>query len=246
MYESERYFINLYKSNNPNFGYNITSGGNGRPGVPLSEETKRKISQSLTGRKLPEDVVAKMKGRQLSQDTINKITAKTRGQKRSDETRRRISYAVHKNHSSPEYREKLAIAKITKGVMCVETGEIFRSLVKAGEAVGRNKSSIWEVVNNPNRQSAGFHWVYVDKENVMRQGFMLNPDSVFVSNLRKRIKQNNKYCPNKAERVPDNKCPCREFRENGSCDCGLYIKDPTYIIADEVRIDRESQEEGWV
>lgn len=54
---------------------------------------------------------------------------------------------------------------------------------------------------------------------------IVNPDGRFVKNLKKRIKNNNKYCPNKLERVPDNKCPCKEFREGGGyCACGLYIQ----------------------
>ena len=51
-----------------------------------------------------------------------------------------------------------------------------------------------------------------------------NPDEVFVRNLRKRIKNNNGYCPCKLERNPDNKCPCKDFREGRGCDCGLYIE----------------------
>ena len=35
-----------------------------------------------------------------------------------------------------------------------------------------------------------------------------NPDEVFVRNLRKRIKNNNGYCP------------CKDFREGRGCDCG--------------------------
>lgn len=80
----------------------------------------------------------------------------------------------------------------------------------------------------------------------MKPGFFLNPDEVFVKGLKKRIKQNNGYCLNKRERTPDNKCPCMDFRNNGVCDCGLYCKDPTYIIADEVPIDREAQMEAYV
>lgn len=80
----------------------------------------------------------------------------------------------------------------------------------------------------------------------MKPGFFVNPDDTFVKNLRKRIKQNNGYCLNKRDRNPDNKCPCKEFRENGSCDCGLYIQDPTYIIAPEAKIDREAQMEAYI
>ena len=80
----------------------------------------------------------------------------------------------------------------------------------------------------------------------MRPGFFVNPDDVFVKNFKKRLKQNNGFCPCKLQRIPDNKCPCKDFRETGECTCGLYIKDPTYIIATEGQVDRESQLEGYV
>ena len=79
----------------------------------------------------------------------------------------------------------------------------------------------------------------------MKPGFFINPDDFFVKNHKKCIKQNNGYCPSKRDRTPDNKCPCRDFREDGTCECGLYIKDPTYIIAPEVPIDREAQMEAY-
>ena len=80
----------------------------------------------------------------------------------------------------------------------------------------------------------------------MKPGFLINPDDTFVKGLKKRIKQNNGYCLSKKERVPENKCPCSEFCNNSECDCGLYIKDPTYIIAPEVPIDHEAQMEAYV
>ena len=79
----------------------------------------------------------------------------------------------------------------------------------------------------------------------MKPGFFLNPDEDFVKGLKKRIKQNNGYCLNKRDRIPENKCPCSAFRDNSQCDCGLFIKDPTYIIAPEVPIDREAQMEAY-
>ena len=51
-----------------------------------------------------------------------------------------------------------------------------------------------------------------------------NPDEEFVRNLKKRIKQNNKFCPCQVERSKDTKCPCKLFRETEECLCGLYIK----------------------
>lgn len=55
---------------------------------------------------------------------------------------------------------------------------------------------------------------------------ILNPDEEFVRNLKKRIKDNGKHCPNQKEKNRDTKCPCLHFRETDECLCGLYIKVP--------------------
>lgn len=67
----------------------------------------------------------------------------------------------------------------------------------------------------------------------MQYKVIKNPDEEFVRNLKKRIKDNNKYCPCRIEKTQDTKCPCREFRETGDCICGLYIKIPTYEDEEE-------------
>lgn len=53
------------------------------------------------------------------------------------------------------------------------------------------------------------------------EGYILNPDEEFVSNLRQRIKDNGKYCLYTDKNNKKNKCPkpCR----NGECLCGMYI-----------------------
>jgi ferredoxin-thioredoxin reductase catalytic subunit len=59
----------------------------------------------------------------------------------------------------------------------------------------------------------------------------LNPDVELVNNIRKGLEQKDGYCPCRIERIPDNKCMCREFREQikdpgfeGYCHCMLYYK----------------------
>lgn len=44
--------------------------------------------------------------------------------------------------------------------------------------------------------------------------------------IRQALKENQNYCPCKLEKIPENKCMCKEFleQESGSCHCGLYIK----------------------
>ena len=56
-----------------------------------------------------------------------------------------------------------------------------------------------------------------------------NPDEDFVREIKKKIKKNNGHCACAIVFNEDNKCMCKDFREQikegriGSCDCGLYI-----------------------
>ena len=47
-----------------------------------------------------------------------------------------------------------------------------------------------------------------------------------VNDIKKRLKENDGYCPCKIIKNEDTKCICKEFREqkSGECHCGLYIK----------------------
>lgn len=56
-----------------------------------------------------------------------------------------------------------------------------------------------------------------------------NPDAEYVKQIKKKLKQNNGYCPCAIVKTPDTKCRCKEFRdqvergEPGACGCGLWI-----------------------
>ena len=55
----------------------------------------------------------------------------------------------------------------------------------------------------------------------------VSDDLELVKEIRKRLKENDGYCPCKIEKTEDTKCMCKEFREtkhDGECHCGLYIK----------------------
>ena len=48
-----------------------------------------------------------------------------------------------------------------------------------------------------------------------------------VEDIRRRLKDNNGYCPCATKKTEDTKCMCKAFREQqrpGECHCGLYIK----------------------
>ena len=59
----------------------------------------------------------------------------------------------------------------------------------------------------------------------------LNDDKNVVESIRHGLRLKNGYCPCKLEKNDDNKCMCKEFREQikdpqfeGYCHCMLYYK----------------------
>ena len=48
-----------------------------------------------------------------------------------------------------------------------------------------------------------------------------------VQEIRRKIKENDGFCPCKTQKTQDTKCICKEFieqQESGECHCGLYYK----------------------
>ena len=59
----------------------------------------------------------------------------------------------------------------------------------------------------------------------------LNPDKNIVKTVKDGLKAKDGYCPCRVGKDPDNKCMCKEFREQiadpdfeGYCHCLLYYK----------------------
>jgi hypothetical protein len=121
-----------------NLGWNINKGGQKPPsmkGVPRSDETKKKISKSLTGhthsKETREKISKKSKQRICSEETRQKISNSLIGKKRpeevvnkisnskkgkpgkspSNETRKKLSNAFKNRHFSEETRSKISAAK---------------------------------------------------------------------------------------------------------------------------------------
>lgn len=108
--QKEIELITKYKSNNFNFGYNVSTGGEfGFEGVLITEETRKKMSESAKN-KLP-----------MSEETKKKIREALKGEKNyfygkhhSEESKRKISEARKgKNVGhfvSEKTREKISLA----------------------------------------------------------------------------------------------------------------------------------------
>jgi len=57
-----------------------------------------------------------------------------------------------------------------------------------------------------------------------------NPDEIHRKVVIRQLKANDGYCPSKSERSEDTKCHCKEYREQGVCKCGLYLKIPVVDV----------------
>lgn len=65
----------------------------------------------------------------------------------------------------------------------------------------------------------------------MTAKFRLNEDEKIVELIKNGLKAKGGYCPCRIEKNDDNKCICKEFKEQladpgfeGYCHCGLYYK----------------------
>ena len=118
----ECWYINEYKYV---YGYNlcnISDGGDGVSGVKRSEETKLKIGKANKG---------KRKGCKLSEETKKKMSISKIGGKRSEETKKKMSLT-----STGRIMPKGSDSKNSKKVICINTGDVFGSMIEASEKTG--------------------------------------------------------------------------------------------------------------
>lgn len=147
--------------------YNITDGGEGRKS-PLSEEHKRKLSDSHKGKNLSKEWKNKIgkahKGKVVPQKTKDKMSAimKSKHIKLSEERKRLISKANKGKVISDKHR-KIVSKFFSKPVLQVNkyTGEIIReynSMTEASKDTGIYYGSINKCCNNITKSAGGYKW----------------------------------------------------------------------------------------
>jgi group I intron endonuclease len=140
--DMESYYINKHNCLVPN-GYNLKSGGNGGK---HSEETKKKISDSLKNRT---DIVHSKPrlGKQHTEITKKKISDKLKGRK-----------------IDPEIINKMVISnRKYKIIQLDKNGTVlnyFNSCIEAGIFLGTNNKSINLCCNNHRKTAHGYIWKY--------------------------------------------------------------------------------------
>ena len=184
-YDAEKSLIKQYKSNDRNYGYNCTKGGEGGNGYVMSEETRQKIRELSLGRHLSEEAKKKVsefhKGRKRSEETKRKISealkrkTEHKGHPISDDVKKKLSLA-HTGKKNPhvgiprseETRKKISLARkgsdnyFKRAVMCIETGTMYMSIKEAATKNNVDARNISRSLKKPNRKTAGLSWKYCD------------------------------------------------------------------------------------
>ena len=108
---AEKCLIKAYASNNPKYGYNLSSGGeSGSAGIPWPEERRKALSDKFKGRSLPDEWRGKISqariGTRASEETKKKLREQRQG----------VLNPFYGKHHSEETKKKLREINIGKPV----------------------------------------------------------------------------------------------------------------------------------
>ena len=179
--QKEIELISEYKSNEPQYGYNIVRGGEtggGMLGKIHSSETRKKMREAkkdfsptwLKGKKLSEEHKLKcsqaLKGRKLSEETKEKIRQSKLNM--SDEYRRKLSEAnKNRKHDSPSEKTKELLQEHCPNKKTVFqytlTGEkinTWKSMKQIQRELGYCSANIGKCCNGRAKSAYGYVWKF--------------------------------------------------------------------------------------
>ena len=129
---------------------------NGMYGRHHTKETREKIRLSNTGKKHTEESRKKMsesrKGIKQSEEAKAKKREKMIGERNP----------FYGRKHTEESRSKVS-EKNSKKVICLETGEIFKSSIFASRSMGLNDTAVSGSIRGKSKTAGGFHWKYLEE-----------------------------------------------------------------------------------
>lgn len=137
----ESYYIQKYKSNSIDFGYNSTNGGS--LGTKVNSVTRKKYSEHRTGIKF---------SKSHRQSLSKSISAYFNDESNKDKI------------EQMKYNDMINSPK-RKSVVCIETNIIYSSIRNAGKLTGIDYRHIGYVCNKTygRKTAGGYHWEFVER-----------------------------------------------------------------------------------
>lgn len=163
----EARLIELLRTDDTRFGYNITGGADGK--MRVSESTLKLMSEvrkgKFTGANNPNY------GKKHTSEERKKISDHNKGlflgeksplygKHPSEETRMKMSVSRKNSEAVQSHMQKINKAKAKK-VLCVETGVIYASAHEAARQLGFGQGNISSACRGEYKQAYGFQWKYV-------------------------------------------------------------------------------------
>ncbi len=59
------------------------------------------------------------------------------------------------------------------------------------------------------------------------KGYTINPDKKHVDVILDGLRNRERFCPCRVQKIPENKCVCEDFINTGKCCCKLWVKEET-------------------
>ena len=154
--QKEIELIKQYNSANSNYGYNLSTGGEGATGYKHTPEQIEKAKENRTKHIYTE------KEKQKLSDIYKNIWANEKYKKKMKE--------IHKNRKhkkgykmSKEGIENIKKTRKVKYIMCIETGEVFRGTRDASEKLNIDRRTIMRILKKEYgfKSVKGLHFEYV-------------------------------------------------------------------------------------
>lgn len=145
--------IKKYKTNQNQYGYNSTSGGES---FTLSDIARKKKSIAMKGNKNSLNIPC-------SEEKKRKISQAQKGRKFSEEHKKRLSESAKKRHVPCSEKKKKQLSDNypnKKPVICIETGIVYDSVQQCAKALNLYATNLVKCCKGKINTTKGYHFQY--------------------------------------------------------------------------------------
>ena len=93
-------------------------------------------------------------------DNMNSMTVNHKDENKLNNNLDNLEWMTQADNNNYGNRNITVSKKMSRAIVCVETGQVFNSFGEARRYLGLKNPAIWDALQNPNKTSGGFHWKY--------------------------------------------------------------------------------------